>query len=225
MAGGLFCCQFCGALITGETIRRKLRDGGVREHVYYRCANNAPGPNHPRVRWREDDLESAIVADLETMRLPRPDIADWFRKALEAAFSDINAVHRERAKALQKRKTELAAMQDRLLNVFLADKIDEATFIAKQAALRDEANQVDESLAQLGDLCPTDAEAAVAVFDFSQRAAEIWRGSKITQKRQIVEIASLNRTLSDVTLVTEKRKPFDILANRPSVQLSRGDWI
>jgi len=33
----------------------------------------------------------------------------------------------------------------------------------------------------------------------------------------------LNRTLGDVTLVVEKRKPFDILAERPSIQSSRGD--
>jgi site-specific DNA recombinase len=69
LAGGLFCCQYCGALITGEKIRRKLRGGGIREHIYYRCANNAPGPEHPRVRWKADDLETAIVADLEKSSL------------------------------------------------------------------------------------------------------------------------------------------------------------
>ncbi|MBM3273148.1 hypothetical protein FJY94_07900, partial [Candidatus Kaiserbacteria bacterium] len=117
-----------------------------------------------------------------------------------------------------KRKTELAAMQDRLLNTFLAGTIDEATFNAKQAALRDEAGQVDESLAQLGDLRPTDVQATLAVFEFSQNAAEIWRGSKMLEKRELLETVSLNRTLGDVTLVVEKRKPFDILAERPSIQ-------
>ncbi len=29
-AGGLFACQHCGALITGERIQRKLKKGGVR---------------------------------------------------------------------------------------------------------------------------------------------------------------------------------------------------
>ena len=36
--------------ITGERIRRKLKGGGVREHLYYRCANNHPGDDHPTVR-------------------------------------------------------------------------------------------------------------------------------------------------------------------------------
>ena len=58
-AGGLFQCAFCGQSVTGERIRRKLKSGGVREHLYYRCANNHPGHDHPTVRWKSEDLEQA----------------------------------------------------------------------------------------------------------------------------------------------------------------------
>ena len=58
-----------------------------------------------------------------------------------------------------------------------------------------------------------------------RNAPEIWRGSKIAEKRELLETVSLNRTLGDVTLIAEKRKPFDIVAERPSIQLSRGDMI
>ena len=83
LAGGLLRCEFCGQSITGERIRRKLRNGGVREHVYYRCANNSPGPDHPTVRWKAQDLEEAIVDDLDAMRMPTQEVADWFRAELE----------------------------------------------------------------------------------------------------------------------------------------------
>ena len=116
-------------------------------------------------------------------------------------------------------------MQDRLLNAFLVGTIDEETLGAKQTELRDEAAQVDESLARLGDLGPADVLAALAVFDFSQNAAEIWRGSKMPVRREILESVSLNRTLSDLTLVATKRKPFDILAERPLLKKSRDDRI
>jgi hypothetical protein len=36
---------------------------------------------------------------------------------------------------------------------------------------------------------------------------------------------ALNRTLSDVSLVTQKRKPIDVLAKRLDLKKSRGDWI
>ena len=40
---------------------------------------------------------------------------------------------------------------------------------------------------------------------------------------EILDAVCLNRTLSDVSLVTEKRKPFDVLAKRPNWKKSRGD--
>jgi hypothetical protein len=78
-------------------------------------------------------------------------------------------------------------------------------------------------LAELCELGAADVQAALAIFDFSQNAAEIWRGSKMPTRREVLESVSLNRTLSDASLSTTKRKPFDVLAERPSVQLSRGD--
>jgi site-specific DNA recombinase len=65
----------------------------------------------------------------------------------------------------------------------------------------------------------------LAIFDWSQNAAEIWRGSNNAQRRDILDSVCLHRTLSDVSLVTTKRKPFDVLAERPLLKNSRGDRI
>ncbi len=35
LAGGLFRCAYCGQSLTGEHIHRKLKNGGVRHHLYY----------------------------------------------------------------------------------------------------------------------------------------------------------------------------------------------
>jgi len=64
----------------------------------------------------------------------------------------------------------------------------------------------------------------LAVFDFSQNAAEIWRGSKMLEKREILESLSLNRTLGHLTLALTKRKPFDVLAEGLVSKNSRDDW-
>ena len=72
---------------------------------------------------------------------------------------------------------------------------------------------------------PADVESALAIFDFTQNAAEIWLRSKIPEKRQILESLSLNRSLGDVSLYVAKREPFDKLAERPQIQLSRDDKI
>jgi hypothetical protein len=205
--------------------RSKLRDGGINEHVYYRCANNHPGPDHPKVRWKADDLEQAVFDDLAAMRMPSPEIAAWFRTALQTAVTDLTAHRRRHATALAKRKSELATMQDRLLNAYLAGTVDEAAFQSKSAELKGEAAKADETLAQLGDVDPSRGQTAVAVFDWAQHAAETWRGSNIALKREILDSVCLNRTLSDVSLVTIKRKPFDVFAEGLISTDSRGERI
>ena len=225
LAGGLFRCAYCGQSITGEHIHRKLKNGGVRHHHYYRCANNRPGSDHPRVRWNADDLEQAIITDLQQLRMPSPDVAAWFRTALTAAFSDISTQERQQRTALAKRHTELKGMHDRLLNAFLGATIDEPTFRAKSAELRHETAKVNEALGHLGDFDPARGDAALAIFDWSQNAAEIWHGSNNDQRREILDSVCLNRTLSDINLVTTKRKPFDVIAERPKIEKSRGDRI
>jgi site-specific DNA recombinase len=225
LAGGLFHCEYCGQSITGERIRRKLKGGGVREHIYYRCSNNHPDPDHPTVRWKAHDLEQAIVDDLGKMRMANPEIATWFRTELCAAVSDLTAHRRRQATSLAKRKTEFANMQDRLLNVYLTGTIEEVVYKAKSNELRSEAAKMDEALDKLGDMDPARGELAVSLFDWTQRAADIWRGSNNAVRREILDAVCLNRCLNDVNLVLTKRKPFDDFAERPFLKKSRGDWI
>lgn len=225
LAGGLFHCSFCGQSITGERIRRKLRAGGVREHVYYRCANNSRGADHPVVRWRSQDLEQAIMADLVGLQLPTPETRAWFRQALEAAVADLTSHQRRQSATLAKRKSELATMQDRLLNAYLVGSVDDAALKTKTAELKGETARIDESINAMGQIDPTRGQTVLSVFDWSQKAAEIWRGSNNAVRREILDAVCLNRTLSDVSLVKEKRKPFDVFAEGLEIENSRGDRI
>lgn len=148
-------------------------------------AQTNPDESHPSVRWRGDDLEDAIVADLETIRIPDGELADWFNQALQAAFKNTSEVQRQQRLALKKRAAEIEAMQERLVNAYLAGTIDESTLAAKQIHLRDESATVAATLATFGEVDAEDVRTALGVFRFAQNAAQIWRGSKMDQKREI----------------------------------------
>jgi site-specific DNA recombinase len=224
-AGGLLECEFCGALITGEKIRRKLKGGGVRVHQYYRCANNERSADHPQVRWKEADLEQAIITELSRLQIAAPEQREWFREALTAAFSDLTDHSTRQRGQLKKRQTELQAMQDRLLNAYLAGSIAESVFRDKTSELKREVESIEQSLSDINEPADNLSETALALFDWSQNAAEIWSRSKIPLRREILNSLSLNRTLSDVSLVTTKRKPFDIFAEGPFLNEGRDDTI
>jgi site-specific DNA recombinase len=225
LSGGLFRCALCGQSMTGELIRRKLKGGGVREHVYYRCGNNNRSENHPTVRWKAADMEDAVVGDLATFQMPSPEIADWFREALSAAFDDLDSHHERQVSSLRKRRTELANMQDRLLNAYLAGSVPEETYKTKQDDLLTEVRTVESSLDGVGQADPQRGRAAVAIFDWTQNAAEIWRGSNNDDRRAILESVCLNRAVGPVSLALTKKKPFDILAEGPFLKKSGPYWI
>ncbi len=224
-AGGLFRCEYCGALITGEKIKRKLKGGGVRVHQYYRCANNSRSADHPQVRWKEADLEQAIVRELSRLRIADAEQREWFREALAAAFSDLTAHSNRQRGQLTKRQSELQTMQDRLLTAYLSGSVEESVFRGKTTELKREVETVEHEVTSLNEPAGNVAETALALFDWSQNAAEFWSRSKIPLRREILNSLSLNRTLSDVSLVATKRKPFDILAEGPFLNEGRDDTI
>ena len=126
-----------------------------------------------------------------------------------------------RLTALARRKSELATMQDRLLNAYLANTIDEATYNAKSAELKSETLKAEEEIEKLNDVQSLDADLGLRLFDWSQNVAESWLGSNNCQEREILDLLCLNRAMSDVSLLLAKRKPFDFLSERLKCQSSR----
>ena len=224
-SGCLLRCGACGYAVSGERIRKKLKAGGHNTHVYYRCGNDHQDADHPRVRWKEADVEAAIVRELDAIRLPTPKIAAWFRDALDAAFDDVSQTWGARRKALAKRRSELANMQQRLLNGYVNGAIDEGVFTEKSGDLKRQSEDTERQLDEADGLDPAVGQAALAAFNFSQNLATLWQGSKPPVRRDILECVTLNRTLTSASLVLEKRRPSDFLAERPSLLSSRGDRI
>lgn len=222
-SGGLIRCAHCGFAMTGERIRR-FTGGKNREYVYYRCANNRAGDEHPHIRWREDHIEETIIKELASFKMP-PHIADWFRVSIKAAFSDVEALQRQLKQTLSKRKSELEGMLDRLLNGFLAGNVDEKVFNAKSDEMKREAAEVEESLAKALKFDPEAPVRALALFDFSQNLVDLWKVSNSEQKREIIEAISLKRTLSDASLELAKRYPFGHLAEHANIENGRGERI
>lgn len=225
LAGGLLRCKYCGQAITGELIKRKLLSGGVREHVYYRCGNDVQGADHPKVRWNAEDLEKAIVEKLAVLKLPSQEITDWFCTSLKAALSDEVQYTRNRQTQLRKRQSELEPKRDRLLEVFLSGTIDKDTYEKKASEIKAELDRVQRDLSSETKVNSEFIGMAEAAFNLSQNAVPTWERSNWTVRRELLELFSLNRELSNVSLEFTWNKPFDLIANNPDFKDGRGDRI
>lgn len=223
-SGGLFVCHYCGRAITGEQIRRKQANGGVRVHYYYKCPNTS-APDHPRVRWKQDELEAAIEAEFEKLRMPDEELAGVFREAIVAALADIDTVGKEKKKALKAQLAENKAMQDRLMTGYLNGAIPEETYKLKCVELKDVRLNLEAECANVGQFNPTNNLTPTAVFDFCQGLRDLWHGSNFAEKRELLDIVSSNHALTSQTLYLTKRKPFDLLAEGPLFVRGRAERI
>ncbi len=225
LSGGVLRCGVCGYAITGEEIRRKLLGGGHNTHVYYKCGNGRKSDAHPLVRWRGPEVEQALLAELDNIRIPDPRVQAWMRAAIEAKFADLPAAEAERRTRLTKRRTELVNMQDRLLTTFLQGTVDEAAYNAKTAEIKSYLTEVERQLETVSAVTTETGRLALSVYDFSQNLVNIWRRSNNVDKKAILTCVSSNPMLFNAKLVLPKRKPFDFLAERPFLKDGRSEGI
>ena len=222
-AGGLIRCAHCGHYITGERVRKKTK-AGENIHVYYRCSKYSTH-GHPRVRVREAEINAEILAIFRSIRIEDENLREWFRMVLQSKTRDSQEESRDRRDNFQRQLTKIIDQQDRLLNLRLADEIDERTFASKQRELRDREADLELKIAVLNRSHHEAADLAVKVFELSQSLTEKWLTAEYAEKRQILEIVCLNLKLDDATLCVQMRKPFDVLAEGLNSENSRGDWI
>ena len=225
MSGGLFRCKYCGQAITGELIRKKLKNGGVNEHVYYRCGNDIQGVDHPKVRWTSADLESAVLGELGKLKLPSAEIADWFRDGVRAALSDEVEYNRTQQAQMSKRLTELQGKRDKLLDAFLGGMVEKELYEPKALEIKTELERIARALTDEVKINASFIETAEKAFNLSQRAPETWAGSNWELRRELLEIFSLNRELDSTSLTLTWNKPFDELVKPIEIKKDRGDRI
>lgn len=212
LGGELFHCKHCGSSITGERVPKKLRDGTIRYHRYYRCASNKTPPVHPRLRWKEDLLEQEVIKKLSALRLPNEEITNWFRTALRASLADEQAYRKTVVGSLRKRETDLESKQSRLLDAFLNGDLEKEAYQKKNEEIKGELLSLRNELGKDNKVHGEFQDLLVGVFELTQKTLETWQGSNVEVRRELLGILSLNRTLDDASLSWEWRKPFDLLA-------------
>ncbi len=223
-AGQFMTCSHCGHPITGELVRKKRKDGGVNEHVYYRCARYTK-PGHPRIRVKEAEIEAQVMALFDKMKVEDESVRDWFKAVLRSQTKDSQADSAAQRHELTRQQTLLAEQQDRLINMRLDDELDQEIFARKHQQIRDRMASTKLQLDVLDRSKDETAELAVKVFELSQTLKEKWLTADYSTKRRLLEIVCLNAVLDGVTLVPEIRKPFDLLAEGLVSEKSRRDRI
>ena len=222
-AGDLIQCGHCGHPITGEEDQKKTKTG-ERFYTYYRCTyyNEAGSSAYPGYGSRPRPAGAGRVRQDADRRRGGARLVPPGAGVADAGCPGGSLAQRAE---LQRQETLLVQQQDRLLNLRMAEDIDQETFARKHTEIRDRLASIKLQLDVLDRSHDETAELASKVFELSQTLRQQWLTADYAAKRRILEIVFLNCRLDDVTLVPTMRKPFDVLAEGLVSEKSRGDKI
>ena len=222
-AGEFITCKHCGHPITGEC-KTKQTKTGERSYVYYRCARYTK-PGHPRHRIPEAEFDRQMLDLFGKMKIADPAVVEWFRAVLRSQSKDAQAESLAQHHELTRQVSLSLNQQCRLLDMRLADQIDQDAFASKQTELRDRIASLKLQLDSVHRSSDELTELALKVFELSQTLTDKWLTADYATKRRILEIVCLNCTLDGTTLCPTIRKPYDVLVEGLLVSSSRDDRI
>lgn len=217
---GLITCGHCGRPIIGE-VKRKMTKGGMREYVYYRCAQyNRKG--HPRVRMRDHILDTQVLELFKSIRIEDDKVRHWVASVIREKSKEGRQARSRRQGTLQKRLADIRARRDRLIDLRLAGEFDAKTFKRKNAEFEKDEARIILELEAGGRQQREDADLAIKTFELSQSLIAKWDRAETPEKRRLLETVCLNFSLDGANLTPTIRKPFDILAKGLLVRNGRG---
>ena len=206
---GIFVCGACGCMITGE-----IKKG---RYTYYHCTRRK-GPCR-EAPLREETLEAQIAEQLQRLALD-----DEILALARDALADRGKEARDRRAAerltLETRAAKLREFIDRSYEDKLEGRISPEFWDEKTKAWRTELARIERQLAD----APSgegDPAAVIRALELAKRLPETWLTRTKAHRREILEIVGSNSTVRDGSVVLKWRKPFDLIAERPS---SEGWW-
>lgn len=202
---GLIKCADCGCAITSDT---KTKPSG-KTYTYLSCSHFKGNCSQPPVN--ENDLLQQIQDEiLAKLSFPR-DIMQEVARCLTNISQAENAYALAEIDSLRRKQDTLKAKRSRLLDLLIADSITQDEYNDKKNDIEKDLHDVNVRLdahAKADDEFITTVESLLAV---ASQASELFRSSKVEQKRQIINLLFSNCELKDKKLVYSIRKPFNIL--------------
>lgn len=206
---GLIRCADCGLAVTAEK---------HKGHVYYHCTqyNGKHG-----AKWlREEEITKQLAALFKKLQFPENILKEIINTLNEVHQNKIE-FHNKQFDKLTKEQKELTKVMDNLYVDKLKGKINEDDYERFYQKFCDQMNDVNVKLANLQTAQNNYYITARYVLDLSNRAYDLFVGSEVEQKRQLIKLILSNLTLKDEKLVWEAHAPFDMIINCSDHQVWR----
>lgn len=205
---GMMRCGECGATITAE---EKIKPSG-RTYTYYRCTKNRKETRCNQKPITAKAIEDQFLPILESITIPKP-FADWairwLRVLNQGEVKDRTTIRANLQKAFDDIQTKL----DRLMDMRLADMLDDEEYKRQKLRLSDEQRSLKEKLADSDERADNWRERVENVIDFAVHANEWFMTGNFKSKRAVVFALGSNFTLKDGIVGFDMQKVWEAFSN------------
>jgi len=198
---GLIRCTHCGLSITPEK---------HKGHIYYHCTqyNGKHG-----AKWlREEEITNQLSNVFKRMQMP-DDILKDIANSLNQLHVDKIEFHNKHYNKLINQQQQITKMMDNLYLDKLKGRITESEYDKFYTSFYDEAAEIKSQLSKLEEAQDNYYITAKYILELVNEAHELFIGSEVEEKRQLIKLVLQNLRLEDDKLLWDAAKPFDAILN------------
>lgn len=176
--------------------------------MYYHCTqfNGKHG-----AKWlREEEITRQLGEVFKCLHIPQ-DASTQITETLNTLHQDKIAFQTTHYNRLTEERKVITHRCDRLYLDRLDGRITESDYDRFYQSFREQLSDIDTSLSKLQEAEDNYYIKVKYVMDLCSRAYELFIGSEVEEKRQLIKLILSNLTLNDGNLLYEAHKPFDLI--------------
>ncbi len=192
---GFIRCGECGCMVTAQTSKKTLKNGGLNLHNYYHCTGKRKGCTQKQFGYKkEDELFDEVVALLDQYELT-PELNDWSMRALRE-MTDKEVTERNSVQKMQVNSVDSVQEQlDRLLELATEGLIDKQVYRKKHESLMIKLTDLQKAQVETADRVKNWYEYAISTFNKLVDANERFASGDIMAKKEIILAVGQNPVL------------------------------
>ena len=189
-------CGECGCSITAEVQKKKLKDGTIKEHTYYRCSKQKGPKSCSQPYIKLDKVEEKIEKTLSEMEIPKS-LAVWMFKVLRDEFKEEQEFQKQTVENLKQAYERYENQLKNLFDMRMNGEIESLVYESKKAeimALRDNSKELLDKSDNRLDKWLTGAEDD---FKWAEEAILAIQSDDLIAKREILQKLGTEIVLQD----------------------------
>lgn len=204
---GLIRCEDCGTLVTWQL--HKGRYYGVCKRTSEACKQGK--------MLREDRIEEMVVARLEGLVCPSPEIIAWVAGTMKGQHKDTIENREKLVASIQTQLDRISRMDDGLYDDKLAGVITQERYEEKHEHFVSQKAELSKRLSKVDESAGRHLEQRLVLLELSQKAAQLYPRKSAEQKRIIVSNLFSNLTLKGGILSVKYTNFVNIIAEKVKI--------